>query len=242
MWRFSRCSVQTYSSVFFCLPCIYLCISSGLCCGASDKRSFHSSKLQFWFAVWIQQEYIVYYCDRWKPWKWAKFKQFSIASDQQILWREFACCEYLILTSSNYLVCWQCYCVNLWWLSRVSVLHSCQFLLVFIGFTIRALLCVLGKLPNAVQWSCPFTPTQHWGYPSFKEQHKQNGRCYNLPPSTIMEVQSLCLQSCMHYLQLVVLCSDTEGSKKLITLAFPVLISKWHCMKCWPHRDCQDSA
>lgn len=33
-------------------------------------------------------------------------------------------------------MCWQCYCVNLWWLSRVSVLHNCQFLLFFMGFRI----------------------------------------------------------------------------------------------------------
>lgn len=94
------------------------------------------------------------YCGGWKEWKWAKFKLFAIASDQQILWREFACCEYLILASLNYLVCWQCYCVNLQWLSRVSVLLNCQFLRTFLqssGFC--APLCAWGKLLNAIQWT-----------------------------------------------------------------------------------------
>lgn len=94
------------------------------------------------------------YCGGWKEWKWAKFKLFVIASDQQILWREFACCEYLILASLNYLVCWQCYCVNLQCLSRVSVLLNCQFLGVFLqGSGFCASLCAWGKLLNAIQWT-----------------------------------------------------------------------------------------
>lgn len=127
-WHFVQRSVQTYSLACFCFLPVYLCISSRLCSSSSDERWFCSDKLQVWFAAWIQWEHFVYYCGRWKEWKWAKFKLFAVASDQQILWREFACCEYLIPASLNHHVCWQCYCVNLRWLSRVSVLHYCQFL------------------------------------------------------------------------------------------------------------------
>lgn len=94
------------------------------------------------------------YCGGWKEWKWAKFKLFAIASDQQILWREFACCEYLILASLNYVVCWQCYCVNLWWLSRVSVVLDCQFLGFFSqGLGFCAPLFAWRKWLNAIRWT-----------------------------------------------------------------------------------------